>query len=239
MMAAFFQSAAAREVVNASNTQKQITVNQDVLLTAKEKEWIAKHPVIRLGFNPHMEPLLIRSQNGSLSGVYPEIFSKLKAVFGLNLKIEVDDWAPTVNAVRNRSLDGLLACAPSQAEASRLLTTHPIHMAYPVVYTRNNAPFTVDNFSELKGKRIAYQRSVKMLDVALEPYKGGCDIITVKSTLEALALVLEGKIDAAVGVSFENYLIVKHALTGLKLSHIAFEYENPIATGIRNDWPEL
>ena len=80
---------------------------------------------------------------------------------------------------------------------------------------------------------LAGQELVELLEVALEPYKNNCSLVTVNSTLEAFALVLEGKADAAMGVSFENFLIGKHALTGLNLHHIDLEHKNTTATGIR------
>ena len=51
-------------------------------LSDEEKNWIKNHPIIKLGFNPHMEPLLIKDKDGSISGIYPEIFSELEKVTG-------------------------------------------------------------------------------------------------------------------------------------------------------------
>ena len=49
-----------------------------VELTAEERAWLAKHPSITLGFNPDMQPLLIQSANGSISGILPDIFAQLE-----------------------------------------------------------------------------------------------------------------------------------------------------------------
>ena len=71
-------------------------------------------------------------------------------------------------------------------------------------------PVSFSSLNDLRGKRVVYQRSVKMLEVVLEPYESSCNIVTVGSSLEALAMVLEGKADVAMAVSFENFLIGKH-----------------------------
>ncbi|MES9900676.1 MAG: transporter substrate-binding domain-containing protein [Sedimenticola sp.] len=208
-------------------------------LTKEEQAWLKAHPSIRLGFNPHMEPLLIKKEDGSLEGIYPEIFAALEKILAIDVTIEVDDWKPIVQRARNRELDGLLACAPVQAEASSLLRTQPIHLSYPVAFTRRDADFTIRHLDDLKGKRVAYQQEVKMLEVVLNEYQNSSEIIPVNSTLEAVGLVLENKADIAFGVSFESYLLAKHSLTGVKLAYFDLKHEASISTGIRDDWPEL
>ncbi|MET0081455.1 MAG: transporter substrate-binding domain-containing protein [Sedimenticola sp.] len=210
-----------------------------IRLTEKERKWLSEHPTIRLGFNPHMEPLLIRKEDGSLEGIYPEIFAELEERLDIDIDIEVGDWLPIVQKARDGATHGLLACAPPQAKASNLKQTETIHMAYPIAYTHHNADFTIRHLDDLQGKRIAYQREVKMLEVVLNEYQNSSELIPVNSTLEAIGLVLAGKADIAFAVNFENYLVAKHALTGVKLTYYDFEHEAAISSCIREDSPEL
>ncbi|MET0012794.1 MAG: transporter substrate-binding domain-containing protein [Sedimenticola sp.] len=218
-------------------TEDEITA--PIRLTEKEKEWLAEHPTIRLGFNPHMEPLLIRKEDGSLEGIYPAIFAELEERLDIDIDIEVGDWLPIVQKARDGATHGLLACAPPQAKASNLKQTETIHMAYPIAYTHHNADFAIRHLDDLQGKRIAYQREVKMLEVVLNEYQDSSELIPVNSTLEAIGLVLAGKADIAFAVNFENYLVAKHALTGVKLAYYDFSHEAAISSCIREDSPEL
>ncbi len=213
--------------------------SQKEFLTDQEQVWLANNPDIQLGFNPHMEPLLIKDENGSYDGIFPTIVDELEIVLGINIDIEVGDWNTVVQKVRKRELDGLLACAPSQAEASNLLKTQSIHNAFPVTFINHNATFTINSLDDLKGKSIAYHQEVKMLEVVLSQLENESKIVPVNSTLEAIRLVLEGKVNVALGINFENYLVAKHALSGIKLSYFDLEHSNPISTCIRNDWPEF
>lgn len=208
-------------------------------LTPQEQAWLTEHPEIRLGFNPHMEPLLIKGEYGSYDGIFPLIISELEKILGINITIEVDDWNIIVEKARKRQIDGLLACAPSQAEASSLLKTQTIHQAYPVAFTSQDARFTINNLNDLKGKSIAYQQEVKMLEVVLGQLEDDSKIIAVNSTLEAIRLVFEGKVEVAFGINFENYLVAKHALSGIKISYFDLEHANPISTCVRDEWPEF
>jgi hypothetical protein len=180
-------SAAAQGPDAPQSVERQTTEASTDLLTAEERAWLKAHPTIRLGFNPHMEPLLIMEEDGSLTGIYPAIFGELEKILGISIDIEVDEWALIVQRARDRELDGLLACAPSQAEASSMLRTRPINMSYPVVFTRNDAPFVIESLNDLAGKRISYQQEVKMLEVVLEQYRDTSDILAVGNTGELIA----------------------------------------------------
>ncbi len=209
------------------------------VLTQKEKDWLAAHPVIRLGFNPHMEPLLVQKNDGSLEGVYPSIFHEINKRLGLNIKIVIDDWETIVNKTKSREIDGLLGNAPSQSKACKLLRTKPIHSSYPIFYTRYDSPISFNSLDDLIGKKIAYHKEVKMLEIRVDEYKGQCELYPTKNTLESLRLLLEGKVDIAMAVNFENYTVARNSLTGLKIVYFDLEHEAQIATGIRDDWPEL
>ena len=210
-----------------------------IVLSPEERSWINTHPVIRLGFNPYMEPLLIRKQDGSLSGIFPDIIYEINHLLGVNIDIVVDDWSTIIQQAKSREIDGLLANAPSQSEACNLIRANPILSSYPIVYTRHDAPFTIDSLDDLVGKKIAYQNSVKMLEMRLLEYKDKCELITTNGTLQAYKLLLEEKVDAVMAINFENYLAVKHGITGIKIAYYDLEHQSSAATGIRDDWPEL
>ena len=209
------------------------------VLTEREKDWIKEHPVIRLGFNPDMEPLLIVEPDGSFSGIYPTIFNEINNRLNLNIQIVIDGWDSTVIKAKKREVDGLLANAPSQSKASNLLRTTAIHSSYPILYARYDSPMTFNSMDDLIGKRVAYHKEVKMLEIRLKEYEDKCQIIPAKSTLESIKLLLEGKVDLVMAISFENYQIAKHAISGVKIVYYDLEHETPVATGIRDDWPEL
>jgi len=50
------------------------------LLTTEERAWLKAHPTIRLGFDPHHEPLMTKEEDGSLAGILPEIYAELEKI---------------------------------------------------------------------------------------------------------------------------------------------------------------
>ena len=133
-----------------------------VELNDEEKAWLAEHPSITLGFNPNMQPLLIRDANGNNSGILPDIFAQLEALTGLSVSIEVGPWHETIKKARQGEIDGLLCCVPALAEATGLATTREYIATIPVVFGRRDTPFTINSIDDLKGKRVAYHRAVKL-----------------------------------------------------------------------------
>ncbi len=209
-----------------------------VQLTTQEQTWIKEHPSLQLGFNPHMEPFLIQNNDGTLDGIIPKIYDELSSVLGVDFKIEVGDWHPIVQKARNRDIDGLLLCATPQAKASGLMMTQPLYSTYPIAFTRDNADFSINSLDDLKGKKIAYQNEVKLLEVALDKNRKTSELIAVNSTLAAIGMVLEGKADIAFALNSENYMLTKYAISGIKLAYSDYAHDTEIGICIRDDYPE-
>jgi PAS domain S-box-containing protein len=210
-----------------------------VELSAAEKAWLAKHPSIKLGFNPDMQPLLIQEANGIISGILPDIFAQLKALTGLNVSIEVGPWHEMIRKTRQGELDGLLLCVPALAETSGLLPTKDYISSILVVFGKRDVPFTINNINDLKGKRVAYLRAVKFIENILAPLGNETTAIAADSFVAALTMVLEGKADVALGINFNTYLLHQSGLTGIEPIFIDTSNVARALTAVRSDWPEL
>lgn len=215
------------------------TEKKGIVFTSEELAWMKKHPVVTLGFNDQMEPLLIQEPVGTFTGIYPDLYNEIDRLLPIDIIIEVDSWDTIVKRVRNREIDGLLGCAPSQAKASKLISTIPTHKNFPVLYAKQNAQFEINSLADIKGKTIMYQKEVKLIEKALEPYADSCEVIAVNTLTDALLAVLDGRADLAMGLRSNTYLAAKNLLSGLKIVLFDFEHQTTISSAIRDDWPEL
>ena len=208
-------------------------------LTDSEREWLQKHPKIQLGFSEGNEPYLIQAENGSLSGFYPELFSNISEILGIEIEIKVAPWNETVQKARSRAVDGLLACSPPQAKACRLLQTDHVHSFAPALFSTQTASFNIQSLSDTHGKRIAYVKETRLITDILNQHADQVSTLETDSILEAFKLVLEGKADLAFGLSFNEYQISQYSLRGLKIAYIDVEHASIAAPAVRDDWPEL
>jgi two-component system sensor histidine kinase/response regulator len=225
------------DLFGAQNTagEKKLVVE----LSDEERAWLVKHPSIRLGFNPGMQPLLIQDANGKNSGILPEIFAQLEVLTGLNISVEVGPWHETIQQARQGEIDGLLLCVPALAEAAGLSSTREYIATIPVVFGKSDAPFTINSLDDLKGKRVAYLRAVKFIENILAPLGSETTTIEADSFIAATTMVLEGKADVVLGMNFDTYLLHQSGLTGIEPIFIDSSRVIRAVTAVRSDWPEL
>ncbi|MFC1877266.1 transporter substrate-binding domain-containing protein [Thermodesulfobacteriota bacterium] len=215
------------------------TAAKKIDLTQEEKAWLANHPSIRLGFNPNIEPILIQSEDGELTGILPEIYGRLQKNLSIDISIEIGPWHKIIERADKGELDGLLACAPALADKTGLLKTTDFFNGMPVVFAKHDAPFQIKSLDDLKHKKIAHMKGIALQEKILAPYRGMIDVLETGSTLEAMTMVLEGSVDVALGTNYDTYLLAKNILSGIKPVFFDLAHQTRFHTGIRTDWPEL
>lgn len=188
-------------------------------LTAEEKQWIAAHPEIRLGFSTEMEPQLIVRTDGSLAGIYYDMAKLLEKKLGITIEIVVRGWPEIIQQAQDGQLDGLLGCSPALAKEGGFLQSLPHNYNSIALFQQQNAPFHLTQLADISGKRIAYKRGFAGLEQAALGHAPSKQML-VDSTLSALRLLQQREVDLVVGLAHDNYLIAKHNLMGLKVGLI-------------------
>jgi signal transduction histidine kinase/ABC-type amino acid transport substrate-binding protein/CheY-like chemotaxis protein len=206
--------------------------------SSEEKAWLAEHPVIKLGFSTELEPFLIQQENGRLTGFLPELFNDIESLLDIRVEIEVDEWTVIVEKARNRSIDGLLSCASSQAEASNLLQVQPIQSFAPALFA-SVPTMQIQSLEDMHGKRVIYDRGSQLISNVLKEHKKDVTILEASSVKEAMRSVLEGRADLYFGYSFSTYQISKYSYQGLNMVFMDVDHTSWAATAVRDDWPEL
>lgn len=197
------------------------------------------HTEVTLGYTEDYEPNVIKDKNGNLSGFMIDIYNQLEALTGIKVNIVLDKWPEAIEKYRDGVTDGLLVVATARAKESGSLYTTTISTTAPTIFARSDAPFEVNSEKDLTGKKISVLKNTFVVEKALKPYQDQIEIVETDSALEMLKLVLEGKVDAAFGLSFHSYLIGKYFLSGIKPVYYASSLETKGVTAIRPDWPEF
>jgi ABC-type amino acid transport substrate-binding protein/signal transduction histidine kinase/ActR/RegA family two-component response regulator len=208
-------------------------------LTVKEQSWIKEHPVITLGFNREVEPLVIVDENGGLSGILIDIYKKLETITGIKIHIEIGEWPSIIQSASVGEIDGLLVSALSLAESIGLIHTDRLTVGTPTVFAKNDAPFEITSVQDLEDKKISVLKGLYMVQQAIEPYKDAIEVIETESALEMMKMVYEGKVDAAFGLSYHNFLIGKHSLVGIGPVYFSSKSSADGVASVRTEWPEF
>ncbi|MDX2499996.1 MAG: transporter substrate-binding domain-containing protein, partial [Deltaproteobacteria bacterium] len=212
---------------------------QKIALTDSERTWLAEHPIIRLGFNPDMEPLVIVGVDGSLSGFHVEIFEKLQKILGVKIELVIDKWPKVIEKAKKKEIDGMTATAPVLAKALGMPQTKPYYHAYLTAFAREDRAIKINSLEDLEGLTIVHLKGVKIIEQMLKPLREKCTIIEAGSTLEMLTLTQDGKADVAIGLNHDTYFLKKFVIPDIRTIFSFMNSRMDIGATLRADWPEL
>lgn len=227
------------ETMEGSIYEATSTDKRGLQLTPEEKIWLQAHPEITLGFSPEFEPMLIVNKDGGLSGIIIDIYNELETITGIKVNMKIGEWSSTIQKAKAGKIDGLLISTSALAKSMNFIHTTHVASGSPTIFTQNDASFKEDSVKDLIGKKVSIIKGNFIVKKALEPYRKDIEIIETESALQMLIMLLEGKVDAAYGLSYHNYLIGKHALLGIKPVSLASPVESRAVITINPEWPEL
>jgi len=211
--------------------------SRELDLSPVELRWIREHPRIRFSVDPEFAPFEFLSQEGDYRGMAADFLNLVSQKTGLKFElVKHNAWSESMQAVKDRKID-LLPCIGYSEERSQFLTYSEPYLKFArAVVTRMDSPIT--SLSDLDKMQIAVQidsshHAFLHENTTLQPQ-------LYKTFGECLLAVSRGEVDAAVGnLAATTYLTQNMALTNLKLAAYASPTPQPLAFGVRDDWPEL
>jgi len=209
-----------------------------VHLTAEEKEWITRHPVIRVAPDPAYEPMEFFSEKGVYLGITAEYLSLIQKRTGLRFQVlRLRNREEIFNAIREGRADLVGAATKTPQRSSFLLFTRP-YLEIPLVIVARSKPDPDLTPDQLAGKKV----SVVIRHVS-EDYLP----LTYPRIIPDMVPDIEtGLRNVSFGVSealVDNLLITsfvmrKEGITNLRIvGELAFHYRPSLAS--RADWPLL
>ncbi|NRB37672.1 MAG: transporter substrate-binding domain-containing protein [Pseudomonadales bacterium] len=207
------------------------------LFSPEQKQWLKRHGTIKLGFGKYSEPMIIENQDGSYSGVVVDYFNALEKRLGINIELYVDDWFALPALLQKNQIDGFLGGNPRAVKKQGFLSSDTLAHLQLATYINTRSGFQPQNLDELNGRRIATRKIIsKLTSFSLSD---DSTLQIVKTSRDGLNLLMAGQVDAYVGFSYENHIIIRDQLAGLQLAFIDNRQEIAIAIAVRDDWPEL
>ncbi|WP_051444906.1 ATP-binding protein [Desulfocurvus vexinensis] len=213
-------------------------------LTDEERQWLAEHPVLRMGVGRGLPPFQYVETEGGVpvfKGMASDYAALLEQRLGVHLEPALDvDLPQALELGRARKIDVFICSAISPERARFLLFTTP-YLSYPVVIiTRDDAPI-ITGVHDLQGRRVAVVQNL----ASSENFKAALgatalEIWPAPSSLDALLAVASGKVDAcASNLAVASYLIRKNGLSNLRVAAPTSWERQELAVGVRSDWPLL
>ena len=206
-------------------------------LTTGERNWLAEHPNVELGYTDAFEPEVIVNKDGSYRGILVDVLDLLNQRLGTDFKLVVKPIPDLINQVSDKKLSGVLGIHPHYADKLGWLKTRSYATTYPTIFSRKG--FTFNRPSDLAGKKIALIDKIFFSQNLVDLYGDGSTLIKVETALEGLERVKDGTADLYIGSSSNSYLLGKYQFFDLKVTFQFYDYPIPNAMGVRSDWPQL
>ena len=219
-------------------TDNTVSVQNELALTERERDWLAEHPVVRVGVDSGFAPIEFRRGRGEYVGLSMDYLNLIGERLNITFeKVERRDWSQLIELARHREIDMFASMADTPFRRHFLSFTDPYVRLPVLVYTQDSIRF-VGSISELEGKRIGAVQGYAQWDWLAEDYPE-MRVLPYSTVEAALTALAEGSIDAYVG----NLVTTSHYLRELELSsiHVAGEtdYTLDLAFAVRRDWSEL
>lgn len=209
-----------------------------IVLTKKEKEWLAGKGDIRLGVDPAWPPFEFYDATKTYAGIasdYVQILNKrmrikMAPVPGLS-------WPAVMEKTRSGHIDVLPCVVKTPERAKYLLFSRP-YLSFPmVILTRDDAPY-ISGVMDFKSEKIAIVKGYVTQEILGRTYPDR-KFFLADTVDEALRAVSKGKVEAFVGnLASISYATQKLELTNLKVATTT-PYKYELSFAVRKDWPEL
>lgn len=221
----------------AQNTTPVVPALQ---LTQEEQDFLAAHPVLRLGIGVAYPPFQFvehKKGNPHFYGLAADIVQRIEQRLGVRMEpVYGITFAEALELGKAGKID-VFPCLSWTPERTTFLTFTDSYLSYPlVIISRDNSPF-ISSVDDLQGLRIA---EVKVLSTYSKlrndyPYLK-VDYIFEKDTQAVLEAVSFGKADACiVDLAVASYIINTRGLNNLKVAAPTHWKDNKLAMGVPKD----
>lgn len=205
-------------------------------LSPEEREFLRRHPVLRLGVGNAFPPVMWVEHEGGrqvFKGLVADYVDLLSRRLGVRMELRLDlPFNEALDKARTGEVDLFPALAVTPERAKFLTFTDP-YLVFPlVIVMRNDAPF-VAGLEDLEGKTSAEVPWLANYSWMTREHPG-INILEVGSVPEAFRAVATGQADATViNLAVAGHWIPKLGLPNLKVAAPTGRPDNELAMGVR------
>ena len=207
-------------------------------LSPGEKEWIAAHPVLRLGYNVDWPPVEYLDDDGQYVGMSADFMKLLGDIIGITIKpVDPQSWRATMEGIKKGSIDLVAAISRTPQREEFLLFSKP-YLNFPMVIVTGQVVPYVGDMAALKGKTVAVVNGYASHDLLASHYPG-IDLLPVEDISAGLKAVVRQDAYGFVGsLAAISHVLGHEGITGLKVSGET-PYNYALAVGVGRDRPVL
>lgn len=207
------------------------------VLSENEKEWIKKHPIIKVGVDRDYAPYEWFEDN-EYKGVVVDYMKRIEKIVGIEFQIvQNKSWNEIINMAKNGEID-MITSIVQTPERLKYLDFTKFYRQSPIIIIDRGGNGFISGLKHLNNKKVSVERNYFMEEILRKNYPN-IKLQLVNSTKEALELVNSGLVDAYVGdIALSDYVIKKNNFSNLRFSGQA-KYISSQGFAITKNNPEL
>ncbi|MCB2189042.1 MAG: transporter substrate-binding domain-containing protein [Deltaproteobacteria bacterium] len=216
----------------------ELTGSLVMALTPKERDWLKKHPRLRLGVDPQWEPFEFVGPEKKYAGMASDYVHVLEDKLGIKMAMVPGlTWVQALAQARAGQID-IFACLARTPTREQILNFTKPYLQFPmVIVTKVDAPF-LTALADLGGKTVAVGQGYASHEILASQHPD-IRLHPVAEVKDGLRLVSQGEVDAFVGnLASVTHFTNQAGLTNLKIA-ASTPYTYDLCFGVRKDWPEL
>ncbi len=206
--------------------------------TTGEANWVRVHPTITIAVMKSWPPFNFTGRSGKPIGIGVDLLRLLGERTGLDMEIVAGHFQDNLDQVRNKTADALMDVSPRSEREDFIIFTAPYLIVPHVIIARKGGTlFTSED--QLKGRTLALERGFGNNRYFKDNYPD-VTIVNYDSTVQCLAAVSKGEVDAYAGNrAVAIYIISQELFTNLEVQATLKKRGSVLTIGVRKDWPEL
>ncbi len=205
-------------------------------LTPAERQWLLRHPTIRVAGDRDYAPIEFIGEDGTYQGLAPDFLAKLSEMLGISFVYDTkSSWPEALRKLENRELDIASAAAATDTRRAYASFTSP-YLQLPVMIFGRKGGFFAANLDDLSGRTVAVVRGYADTELVMSGHPE-LSFVQVGTVAEGTELLLAGHVDAFVG----SVLTTVHTLREDGNNALMVMGKTPfsvnLSIAVRKDWP--
>lgn len=196
------------------------TAPAPLAFTAPEVEWIAAHPVVKVGLDPSWPPFSSVDGRGNCVGIDVDLLKRLGRQLGITFECSTrGSWEEVYAAAQRGEFDLLAGTASTPEREKDFAFTEPYFRFPVVIVTRTDEPL-LWSVLDLRGRKLVGVRGYAPT-TEMQRHYPDLTIDLADTVEQAMNRVADGEADAFVSnLPNVSFLAKTHGLTNLKIAGV-------------------
>ncbi|MBD3821072.1 MAG: transporter substrate-binding domain-containing protein [Thiotrichales bacterium] len=216
---------------------KWFLASSEYQLSAKEQQWLAEHPVVKVAGETDWAPFDFTGSQGDYKGIANDYLNAISKKTGLRFEVQTGSWQHNLALLKAKKVDLLPAANKTEGRKQFALFSRPYFKTLNYFFIRND--LKAKTLSDLNGKVLAIPKDYATIQLLKKKFPR-IQLLQTDNLNQAVDAVIQNKAQ----ILYDTYSVLSYKLAqeGISTIHpFASTRDEPqtLHFMVRKDAPEL